>query len=696
MTNQDDVEADSQDPTAVALKDRTSNFEDPAAGSVVMYITEKMKLAEDARQEDEQRWLTAYKNYMGEYTGSEFTETEKSEIFVKVTKTKVIAAYGQIIDVLFGTDKFPIGVSPTPIPEGIKESVHYDMQPAPQAPASGGLQPGDTLAKIKERELGVLESKLAGVRDGLKDGPGTTQQQITYHPAKEAAAKHEKKIQDQLVEAGANNKTRRVIFEMCLFGTGVMKGPFVIDKEYPKWEVLDNGQVVYQPVKKTTASVDHVRIWDFYPDKDAATKDEAEYVIQRHKLSRSKLRNLKKRPMFRSKAIDVAIGLGENYIEKWWENQIIDTARTGPIERFEVLEFWGEMDAETLRDFGVKIPPEFEDKDSINVNCWVCNDQVLRLVINSFKPTRIPYHVVPYELNPYSMFGVGVAENMEDTQKLMNGFMRLAVDNAVLSGNVILDVDEGALEPNQDYTIYPGKVFKRNSGQPGNAVNSIEIPNVSAQNLQLFDKARILADESTGIPSFSHGQTGVTGVGRTSSGISMLLSASHGSTRTVIKNVDDYLLEPLGKDMYYFNMQFDFEKELLGDFEVNAKGTESLMANEVYSQRLMQFLSVVLNPMLAPFVRLDYIVEQLAKSLDLDPKNAVNSLNDAMLQAAILQKFQATMAPPDQAGSPSGPPSVNDSQGSGNGNIGIGTSPTPGEDGFTGSPGGGNATQKVN
>jgi len=120
------------------------------------------------------------------------------------------------------------------------------------------------------------------------------------------------------------------------------------------------------------------------------------------------------------------------------------------------------------------------------------------------------------------------------------------------------------------------------------------------------------------------------------------------------------------------------------------------MANEVYSQRLMQFLSVVLNPMLAPFVRLDYIVEQLAKSLDLDPKNAVNSLNDAMLQAAILQKFQATMAPPDQAGSPSGPPSVNDSQGSGNGNIGIGTSPTPGEDGFTGSPGGGNATQKVN
>ena len=31
-------------------------------------------------------------------------------------------------------------------------------------------------------------------------------------------------------------------------------------------------------------------------------------------------------------------------------------------------------------------------------------------------------------MNPYSIFGVGIAENMDDTQTLMNGFMRMAVD----------------------------------------------------------------------------------------------------------------------------------------------------------------------------------------------------------------------------------------------------------------------------
>ena len=37
-----------------------------------------------------------------------FRESEKSRIFVKITKTKVLAAYGQLVDVIFGTGEFPI------------------------------------------------------------------------------------------------------------------------------------------------------------------------------------------------------------------------------------------------------------------------------------------------------------------------------------------------------------------------------------------------------------------------------------------------------------------------------------------------------------------------------------------------------------------------------------------------------------
>jgi hypothetical protein len=215
--------------------------------------------------------------------------------------------------------------------------------------------------------------------------------------------------------------------------------------------------------------------------------------------------------------------------------------------------------------------------------------------------------------------------------------------------------------------------------------------------MQMFDKARVLADESTGFPSFAHGQTGVSGVGRTASGISMLMSAANGSIRNVVKNIDDYLLAPLGKAFFNFNMQFDFDKEIKGDLEVKARGTESLMANEVRSQRLMQFLQVVQNPALAPFARMDYIVREIAKSMDLDPDKVGNNMAEAAVQAEILKQFQAANPPEPQPGVP-GPPAagpqgapagvqVQDTQGSGGGTIGTGTVPTPGEQGFSGNTG---------
>jgi hypothetical protein len=199
----------------------------------------------------------------------------------------------------------------------------------------------------------------------------------------------------------------------------------------------------------------------------------------------------------------------------------------------------------------------------------------------------------------------------------------------------------------------------------------------------LFDKARVLADESTGFPSFAHGQTGVMGVGRTASGISMLMNAASGSIKTVIKNTDDYLLKPMGEAFFSFNMQFDYDSDIKGDLEVKARGTESLMANEVRSQRLMQFLQVASNPALMPFAKFPYIIREIAKSMELDPEKVTNSLEEAARQAELMKQQQPPTPPPQPQGA-GGPPNVADTAGTGGGNIGIGQAPIPGEQGFTG------------
>ena len=695
---------DDEESSFVEDKEDSENKADTKVGTVIGFVQDKYSKAEKARYSDEQRWIKAYQNYRGIYGPDvQFTSTEKSRVFVKVTKTKVLAAYGQIVDVLFGSNKFPISINPSVLPDGVEESVNFETNQEIQKAAEKDftdlnyLQPGETIIDLRER-LSGLSKKLEPVQDKIEEGPGTTPTQATFHPAMVAAKKMEKKIHDQLEESNARKQLRIAAFETALFGTGIMKGPFAYDKEYPSWS--EDGE--YTPTIKTVPQTSSVSIWNFYPDPDANNMDEAEYVVERHKMSRSQMRGLKKRPFFRSNAIDTAISMGESYSKEWWEQVMEEADQETKAERYSVLEFWGYVDTDLLQEYDIEIPKELENQDQVSVNIWVCNGQVLRLVMNPFTPSILPYYAVPFEVNPYSFFGVGIAENMDDTQNLMNGFMRMSVDNAALSGNLLIEVDETNLVPGQDLSVYPGKVFRRQGGAPGQAIFGTKFPNVSNENMQMFDKARVLADESTGFPSFAHGQTGIQGVGRTASGISMLMSAANGSIRTVVKNVDDYLLGPLGRAFFHFNMQFDYDDEIKGDLEVKAEGTESLMANEVRSQRLMQFLGVVQNPVLAPFAKMDYIIREIAKSMDLDPDKLTNSMGDAAIQAEILKKFQAENppevdpnapqqgAPAPQEQAPAGA-QVEDTTGSGGGQVGTGTAPIPGEEGFSANTGEGQA-----
>ena len=262
------------DEVVVAEGEDDALFED--VSSVVAFVTERFKRAEDARRSDEDRWLRAYRNYRGIYGPAvQFTSTEKSKVFVKVTKTKSLAADGQIVDVLFGNNKFPLSINPSVLPEGVAESVHINLDPAAEQgidrlrssftqegskPYLIGpdtkLMPGETMSDLSSR-LGGLEAKLEPVSDKIIEGVGTSPTTVTFHPAMIAAKKMEKKIHDQLNESGASKHLRSMAFEMALLGTGVMKGPFASDKEYPNW----NEEGKYETLVKTVHTTNHVSGW---------------------------------------------------------------------------------------------------------------------------------------------------------------------------------------------------------------------------------------------------------------------------------------------------------------------------------------------------------------------------------------------------------------------------------------------------
>ena len=117
----------------IALGDSNDSKEDDEYINLAGTIKTKFQASENAKQFDEKRWLRAYRNYRGIYGNDmAFTESEKSKVFVKITKTKVMAAYGQIIEVLFSSGKFPLGIDPTTVPEDIAEYAHVSKSEQPQ------------------------------------------------------------------------------------------------------------------------------------------------------------------------------------------------------------------------------------------------------------------------------------------------------------------------------------------------------------------------------------------------------------------------------------------------------------------------------------------------------------------------------------------------------------------------------------
>ena len=142
-------------------------LEETLRNNLVGLVSDRYNDAVSARDSDEERWLIAYQNYRGLYQKDvRFRESEKSRVFVKVTKTKVLAAFGQLVDVIFGANKFPIGISETKMPEGASSMSHVDSEALNPGIETSSSQMSD------EEALSIL---------GLQNGASSEQIKKAYY-----------------------------------------------------------------------------------------------------------------------------------------------------------------------------------------------------------------------------------------------------------------------------------------------------------------------------------------------------------------------------------------------------------------------------------------------------------------------------------------------------------------------------------
>jgi hypothetical protein len=599
------------------------------ADKLAVFVKDCFEASESARSSIESDWLDSLRQYKGQYPSDTLARipSGRSRAFVRVTRTKVRTVDSRLSDLLFpanGDKNWEI--MPTPFPD----------MPAPKKKAIADLYTKESGTETSPEKLDVL---------------------IQGEAAKQAR-KMSKVIEDQLAETKYREILRDVIHSGNVYGTGILKGPLVSIKENQQYykKVLADGseEWLLKDYDRIIPFIENVRLWDIYPDMEATTFSDCRFIIQRRKMNKHDLVGLAKRADFSKDAINKY--LRENpagdYEKKDFEvhlqtmgdiigESVVSESRG---KKYEVLEYWGYVDADDLASFGVEIPESKAGTFEVPANIWVLGDRIIKATLTPMEGIKWPFFVYYFDKDETSIFGEGIPSIMHDMQELTNSAFRAMVDNSAISAGPQVEVNEDLLSEDEDpRDIHPFKVWLR-TGTGLDASNPclrvFNMPSYTPEFEKMINIFKEFSDEVTTIPRYMWGDAS-GGAGRTSSGLSMLMGSANMSIKDQVKNFDDGITTPFITAMYHWNMQFNSDDDIKGDYAIVARGSASLIAKEMYTQYLINFAQMTANAMDANIVRRPEVIRSIADAFDLNSDKFVLSPEEITAQQQQQQQQAA-------------------------------------------------------
>lgn len=608
------------------------------ADALGAYLRGQFEEYKTARVDKEQQWLDSLRAFNSQYTSEDeaaiLEQGQNNSVYFAATRMKVVAAYARIIDLLFQPGQRFGEANPTPVPD-TKDFKEAQLQAKKEI--------------VEMVSQGLIDSNSVDVEDLVMERADELRSAAIQDSAKRMD-KMNRAIDDQLKECGAERKIKQAIAEMCVLGDGCIKGVTIDVRGKEKW-VNESGQWQLKAIEEVFPNIEHRSVFDIYPDPYAKSIEDAAGLYDRHMMTSTNLLKLGKLDGFDAEKINEIImnNRNGNYVEEQHE---VDRRTIGGINtqsnvsnRFEVLEFWGTVSGELLATSGLDIKDTTKEYQA---NIWLCDSYVIKAMLNPLMPNRIPYQIAPYEFNIHSFWGTGIPEMMRNSQKMMNGAVRAIEKNSAFSAGMITEINTDFLAPGADASsVKPNQVTLRKGGDPSQPVYRFhKTPDNSGSFLQLMQEFRKYTDEETSMPSYSHGavQGGMT---KTASGMSMLMGAANIAMKATIKNIDDYIVEPLIKSFYDYNMKWNDDESIKGDALIEARGSTALMTKEIKSERLLQFMQMTSNPIDMEFVERRELLLEVATALDIDPDKLIISENE-------LEARQQQIAAANAANQPGG------------------------------------------
>ena len=590
-------------------------------------------------------------------------------IFAPITATKVRAAKAMLVDIFNSSGEWPFTVDPTPdpdVPEQVEEEALRDI----------GAELNNIFMQLEQmgvQQLTPQENELFQrivVQATNNRYNEIMNRKIAF--ARSRARRMERKVQDMMAEGGWIKAFSEYVDYICTYGTGLIIGP--VPRVMPVNKCREDkrtGTRKYKRIYKSIPTYEAVNPCDCYPAPDAKDIEDGPLCI-RIKYTANELwqyvTHCKKSNS--DKANGWMPQTVRALLDRYPKGGLkIDSEPYDPIRRD--AEKNGTEDPRDCTLEGVRCFASVRGSDLIEFgvtktldNEWIKYEDFYRvetIVIGGFVvycrilDDRLGIPVskgVFYEL-PGSWWGESIADKLCLVQSVMNNSIKALMQNmAVASGPMYWINDVGRLSDKspEGLKFRPHKVFPFQTSMMGNAgapMGVISVPSNASELLAVWEKMRVQADDDSGIPAYTYGQSSGQGALRTASGLAIFTEAASRGMKMVISSTDRLVTRDQVQKTCNYILLYDNNLELKGDCEVHAAGVMGkILKAQQDQQRIQLFNTVVGNPLLVQIIGARGIMALLRPSIqdvNINPDDVIPS-EEKLKQFELVQQLQQICA----------------------------------------------------
>jgi hypothetical protein len=484
-------------------------------------------------------------------------------------------------------------------------------------------------------------------------------------------------VKAQLRQCRASKTLRKCVFSAALYGmyayqldlfermerrwrqdAGGLHDFSGVNPEHIRW--VDENHPVVQP------GVRYASIWNCFWDVEAEDPDEGAFLIHRVAMPARRLRQMAeanpdlysleqvKRALLQQGSERATTGEDEHSLPP---NQRGMTNRT---HNSVVVEFHGWLPKNVVEDFEKEWASmraadekagrpterwepdsdEVEAGDEVHVAAAVVNGVVV--MFSRSRSCDRPIRFGRYELHADEIEAEGVADNVEDDMKAMTGLLRSAMDNAMLSGDVIFAVREGDID-SPFSKIEPGARIELapDCANVHQAIQQLRVMPTTAATIDLIRLLTQQAEDNSMMPRIASGlntmQSRVTAtqvreqMGQFEQGIGQLSAL-----------LDEHFVEPTVEWFHQCNMldpQIPHGQK--GDYRVAAKGYANFRKVADAALKMDNlFAFILMNPSLSAEAKPRDMAIAKGRELGIDAEKYLMTAEEKRENAQMMAQMQ--------------------------------------------------------